>query len=219
MGIAVVFTNNMLMFGLIKKKIICWLGNYFELLDRTKDTGRNYGMKLGRNAFIEKPKQIIGGENITIGNNTTIGYDSWIAAFAKYEKQVFSPEIRIFDNVRIGNYACITSISKITIHNGCLFSECIYISDHYHGFDPGVNLRPAKQNLFTKGEITIGENCFVGYRVSILSGVSLGRNCVVGAHSVVTKSFPPYSMIAGVPAKIIKKYSHEKKKWIEVNEK
>ena len=91
-------------------------------------------------------------------------------------------------------------------------SEYVYISDHYHEFEPGDMLL-VEQPLKSKGSVIIGENCFIGYRVSILGGVELGNNCVVGSHAVVTQSFPPYSMIAGVPAKLLKTYNFETKGW------
>ena len=171
---------------------------------------------MGSNSFIEDSKPIVGAEYTKIGNNTSIGHSSWIAAFDKYLNQKFSPTIIIGNNVRIGNYACITAIDEICIEDGCLFSEYIYISDHYHGVDPSTNLSPKDQPLFSKGKVKIGKNTFLGYRVTVMSGVTLGKNCVVGAHSVVNKSFPDYSMIAGSPAKLIKTFNFDKNDWIDV---
>ena len=173
-------------------------------------------LQLGNNSFLATPMQIDGGKFIYLGNNSSIGHSAWLGAFEKYLDQTFSPKILIEENVRIGNYACITCVEKITISKGCLISEFVYISDHYHGFDPEFHLSPALQPLYVKGEVFIGENTFIGYRVSILSGVKIGKNCVIGAHSVVTKSFPDYSMLAGSPAVMIKTYSFIEKNWIDV---
>jgi lipopolysaccharide O-acetyltransferase len=177
-----------------------------------------YEINFGQNSVLAKPMQIDGGSNIFIGNNTSIGHGAWLAAFSKYITQTFSPKLIIGDNVRIGNYACITSINSINIGDGCLFSEYVYISDHSHGIDVDSSVPPAFQPLASKGAVEIGENTFLGFRVCILPGVKLGKNCVVGANAVVTKSFPDYTMLAGVPAKAIKKYSLQNKMWIDVND-
>lgn len=204
----------------IKRKIIRYLSRYFQLKEQKYYTnGDSLGIAMGENTFIETPKQIDGGNYIEIKSNSTIGHSAWLGAFESYQTQKFNPKIIIGNNVRIGNYVCITSIDEIYIDDGCLFSEYVYISDHYHGTDPSIGTEPAKQSLFSKGKVNIGKNTFIGYRVSILSGVSLGKNCVVGAHSLVNKSFPDYSMIAGVPAKLIKKYCIENKCWIDIDNK
>lgn len=175
-----------------------------------------FGVQIGMSSFFEIPMQINGGEYIKIGNRSSIGRNAWLGAFDSYLEQKFSPQIIIGDDVRIGNYVCITAIDKIEIAKGCLFSEYIYISDHGHGTDPSTNLSPKDQDLYSKGPVKIGENTFLGYRVCILPGVVLGKNCVVGANSVVTKSFPDYTMLAGSPARAIKRFSFEENKWINI---
>lgn len=195
-----------------------YLFNYLHLKELTVYGEKNpFGIILGNNSFFGKPKQINGGPYIKIGNNSVIGHSSWLAAFDRYQDQFFSPKLFIGNNVRIGNYACITCIDEIVLEDGCLISEYVYISDHSHGFDPSQEIEPAKQPLFSKGKTIIGNNSFIGYRATILSGVTLGKHCVIGAHSVVNKSFPDFSMIAGVPAKLIKRFSFEKGEWILVD--
>ena len=89
----------------------------------------------------------------------------------------------------------------------------MYITDHVHGFNPEGGL-VREQPLVCKGDVIVGAHSFIGYRVSILSGVHLGKHCVVGANSVVTRSFPDYSMIAGIPARLLKRYSLETHTWV-----
>jgi acetyltransferase-like isoleucine patch superfamily enzyme len=125
----------------------------------------------------------------------------------------YSPSLKIGARTQIGRYSCITCINRIEIGADCLFSEYVYISDHSHGFTPGDG-PPARQALHSRGPVVIGDNCFIGYRGVVLPGVTLGENCVVGANSVVTRSFPAYSMVGGVPARLIKRFSREDNQWV-----
>lgn len=157
--------------------------------------------------------RIDGPRLIKLGENSSIGKHAWLACYEHFRGQTFDPEIDIGTDVRIGNYSCVTAIDRVRIGDGCLLSDYVYISDHTHDFDPENLTSLGSRPLLSKGEVAIGPNCFVGMRVTVLPGVSLGRNCVVGSHAVVTKSFPAYSMIGGVPAKLIKTYSFDRKKW------
>lgn len=62
----------------------------------------------------------------------------------------------------------------------------------------------AKQGMYSK-PVKIGKDCWIGLRVTVLPGIEIGEGCIVGANSVVTKNIPSYCVVAGVPARIIRK--------------
>ncbi len=112
-------------------------------------------------------------------------------------------KIIIGEGTHINKHANIVSNSKIEIGKNCLLAINISIYDHEHIFSRKVH--PTTKGLSKGKDIRIGNDVYIGNNSVILKGVSLGDHVVVGANSVVTKSFPKYSIIAGAPAKIIKR--------------
>lgn len=164
-------------------------------------------------AIVQRPRKVRGVGQIHLANDVFVGSNAWIEAISHYGSQKFEPQIIIGERSSIGRYACITATNLISIGKDCLISEHFYASDHFHGTDPRKGA-PIEQDLHSRGPVKIGDSCFIGYRATILPGVTLGKNCVVGAHSVVTKSFPDYSMIAGAPAKLIKFFDPAVGDWV-----
>jgi acetyltransferase-like isoleucine patch superfamily enzyme len=177
---------------------------------------RPLGLKcMGKNSAVLHPRLMSGRAHITLGTRSVVMNGCRIQAICKYGSQVFAPSISIGDDVYIGHYSFIAAIEEIRIGNGCVFSDYVYLNDSSHGIDPANGLIML-QNLESKGPIHIGMNCFLGYRVAVMPAVTLGDWCIVGANSVVTRSFPPYSMIGGAPARLIRRYSPEQGKWISI---
>jgi len=119
--------------------------------------------------------------------------------------------IEIKDNVSIGQNVHITSAGKLVINSGTLITAnvCITNIDHvYEDIDKSI----LSQNMNVNDTI-IGENCFIGNGVMIQAGTILGRHNIVGANSVVKGEYPDYCVIVGAPAKIIKTYNQNTKKW------
>jgi acetyltransferase-like isoleucine patch superfamily enzyme len=170
----------------------------------------------GRGSVLRGPKHLSNASSMKIGDRTLIGSLAHIELIPEYAGVRFSPRIEIGNDVYIGPNLYMVCVGHLTIGDGAVLSEYVYLHDSNHGFDPECGLI-MQQRLVHGGDITIGRNCFLGFRVAIMPGVTLGDHCVVATGAVVTKSFPPYSMIAGVPAVLVKRYSHEEKKWMRTH--
>ncbi len=111
------------------------------------------------------------------------------------------------NNCSIGDHSHITAINKIIIGNNLLTGPNVLITDNSHGQNNTVaelQVAPNQRPLYSKGEVHIGNNVWIGQNACILSGVTIGDGVIIAANSVVTHDIPAYSLAAGTPAKIIK---------------
>lgn len=104
---------------------------------------------------------------------------------------------------RIGSDAVISVAQEVTLGRNVLIAARCYISDHGHRFDdPGVAVM--HQGMETPAPVRIEDGAWLGINVCILPGVTIGRNSVVAANSVVTQSVPEATVVAGIPARILR---------------
>lgn len=167
---------------------------------------------VGKHSVIQYPCKLQGGgfESIIIGENSYIQSHCILGCWTEYSTyeglQTFSPQIVIGNHCNIGEYTQITAINKITIGDGVLTGRYVYIGDNSHGSLSlaEANIIPIQRPLQSKGEVVIGKNVWIGDKVTILSGVHIGDGAIVAANAVVTNDVPSNSVVAGVPAKVIK---------------
>lgn len=162
--------------------------------------------KIGRTSTIGSDCFLLGGKYIEIGEYTCIGRHSVITCWDNYMGEKFTPSIKIGNECSIGEYCHITSINSITIGNGVLTGRRVTITDNSHGASllEELKIRPSKRNLYSKGEIVIGDNVWIGDKVSITSGVHIGEGAIIAANAVVTKDIPQNVVAGGIPAKVLK---------------
>jgi len=166
----------------------------------------------GKNSTLWDPLLIMNPKGICIGSNVEILYRVWLAALPC---SVFhEASLVIEDGCRIGNLTQIFSTKSITIHRNVIISGKVYIADNQHSYSNP--LIPVKhQSIEQKKEVVIGEGSWLGQNVCVI-GASIGKNCVIGANSVVTSSIPDYSVAVGAPARVIKQYDFNAKMWRKV---
>lgn len=113
-------------------------------------------------------------------------------------------EILIEDNVAIGQSFHITSASKLVIGQGSVILARVFVTNIDHEYEKIDT--PILEQGIKISDTYIGRNCFIGMGAAIQAGTKLGDSVIVGANSVVRGDFPSYCVIAGAPAKIIKRY-------------
>lgn len=161
---------------------------------------------LGKDSSICYPIVLHGGKYICIGNQTGLGKRGVLTAWDCIMGEHYKPEISIGDNTSIGEDYHITATNKIIIGNNVLMGKKITITDNSHGKTDIESLifPPSKRRAFSKGPVTIMDNVWIGDKATILPGVTIGFNAIIGANAVVTTNIPANCVAAGIPAKIVK---------------
>ncbi len=169
--------------------------------------------EFGNGSRIDHPAFVIGGESIKIGTRVLVHRGSRIEALNPANGVT---RISIGDGVTIHPGSHIGAVDSITIGNGVLFASGVYMTDHDHDFSNPEEPVIGNQRVLT-APVHIGEFVWLGERVMVLKGVSIGERSIIGAGSVVTADVPPYSIAVGVPARVIRIYDRQAKRWARVD--
>lgn len=163
----------------------------------------------GRKSRIILPLNLNGVKNITIGESVFVAYKSWLAAVPLTGEA--ECKLVIGDGTNIGNFNHIYATKSITIGKNVLTADKVYISDNLHGYED-VAIPIIHQQIKQIGTVVIGDGTWIGENVCII-GAKVGKNCVIGANSVVTKNIPDFCVAVGAPSYIIKKFCQNSNEW------
>lgn len=155
--------------------------------------------------------RVQGKRYISIGRNSVVQRGGWLLALKIDENE---PILTIGDNCDIGDYCHITAVRKVVFEDEVLLANNIYVSDNLHGYED-IDNAIKNQPIKFKKEVVLHSGCWIGENVCII-GASVGKNSIIGANSVVTNDIDDYCIAVGSPARVIKKYNPELKKWQSV---
>ncbi|HMH16104.1 MAG TPA: acyltransferase [Edaphobacter sp.] len=160
-----------------------------------------------------KPIVLGNPQHVHIGKNVSIRQGARIEAIIANASR--TPELRIGDNVNIEQNVHLVCHSRITIGRDVSITGNCAIVDVTHPYadinDPvKIGMRILDEDSF----VVIGDGCFLGFGALIMPNVRIGKYCIIGAHSVVTKDIPDYCVVAGNPARVLRRYDVALGEWL-----
>lgn len=167
---------------------------------------------------IKLPFHIIGKRYIQFSKSFTAGKNLRIEV-KKTVSATKDPSLFFGENVKMNDYVHIGCIDDVYIGNNVLIGSNVLIIDHNHGRygdDDEAHdspLVPPDERKASSRKVVIHNNVWIGEYVSVLPGAEIGEGSIVASMSVINKKIPKNCIVAGAPARIIKKYNETTKRW------
>jgi acetyltransferase-like isoleucine patch superfamily enzyme len=173
--------------------------------------GRRFHSLGARSCLCFPPGSVFGESGIAIGTETLIGPHVSLSAGLPGQPPSTGPGaapiVVIGDRCSIGRGSSIVGMQRIEIGDDVAIGPYVYITDHNHSYSD-VEV-PISQQLPSEGTVRVGAGSWLGTGVVVLPGSDIGRHVAVAAGSVVRGVVPDRSVVAGVPAQVVRQYSDE----------
>ncbi len=160
-----------------------------------------------RGVVINRPRFVHLGDYVRIKRNTSINVHP-------ADRTTQRGILQVGNHVIISEGCIISACNRIVIEENVGISPYCMIIDNSR--KPGDVVRPSKEQKVELGYVHIGADSWIAYNACILPNVTIGKHCIIGALSVVNSDIPDYSVAVGSPAKVVKRYDFESKKWVKV---
>ena len=134
------------------------------------------------------------GARLAIGSQCVLDRDMTIECRGSLE---------IGDRTIFGHHCTLGVVDSVVIGPDCLIAEMVAIRDHDHRFDGPLDV-PVREQGTASAPVSIGRNVWLAGKVTVLKGVTIGDNAVIGANAVVTKDIPANAVAVGIPARVIR---------------
>jgi len=170
---------------------------------------------IGRNVSLHFTTSISRSRSPRIRLGNSISVEEYASLVVATEDPEGEPTIVIDDNCHIRFGTIISARNRVHLERDVLVAQQVLIMDHNHAYED-ITVPVLNQGITEGGRVRIGRGSWIGHGAAIVCSrgeLTIGRNCVVAANSVVTRSIPDYSVVVGMPATIIKQWDPETRTW------
>jgi acetyltransferase-like isoleucine patch superfamily enzyme len=171
--------------------------------------GANFSIHYGSDMSRTHARRIKFGENVEVHKDVTLRVQVPL-------EEVGDPVLVIEDGCVVGPRCIVSAKNSVYLESDVILEAAVLIQDHSHAYRD-VSLTIRRQGVTDGGRIRIGEGSWIGQGAVIHCDhgeLVLGRNCLVAPNSVVNRSFPAYSLVAGNPAHVVKQFDPVKGVWV-----
>jgi acetyltransferase-like isoleucine patch superfamily enzyme len=173
----------------------------------------------GKGVDIDHRAVVDGAGYISIGEEVFVQRNAWLVVplfdMPTVEDRAY---LSIGRGTRIGPNCLISAASNVEIDEYVLFGPNVYVSDHAHSYED-ISRPISQQGIFSRGTVKIQRGCWLGINSIIYAAdgpLTIGEHSVVAGNSFVRRSVDPYTVVAGNPARVVRRYDHSEGKWVSV---
>lgn len=175
--------------------------------------GKDEFAHFGARSRINPPCRVIGQRYISLGDDVLIASGGLIGVQDELNGTRYAPRLSIGSRSSFGNGLFISCCGEIEIGEDVLGSSRVFIADSYHDYHD-ASLPPIRQPFAEPRNVRIGDGAFLGVGSCVLAGVTLGARAYVAANAVVTHDVAELTLVAGAPARPIKRWDGQN--WVAV---
>jgi len=156
----------------------------------------------GSHSVLDLPIRLAGAERIAIGSRVYVGAGSWLQVLSSAPSEA---RLEIGDGTSMAGYCVFSTAQSIKVGRDVAIARGVYVADHAHAYDDPT--KPiSEQGIAGIAPVEIADGAWLGENVVVFPGVRIGCGAVVSANSVVAKDVPDRSLVAGVPARVVRKF-------------
>jgi acetyltransferase-like isoleucine patch superfamily enzyme len=168
---------------------------------------------IGKNSFVIPPARILTPQCIFIGQDVEVLEHAWFSVVPVIAG--VTPKLTIGDRCSIGRMSHLAVVGEVTLGDDVQLSDNVFIADTFHEYsDP--HMAVIDQPMSNPLPVHIGNGAFLGVNAIVLQGVTVGEGAHIAHGAVVTKDVAPFTMVAGNPARPVRRYDDATKEWVSL---